>query len=546
MESFRQILGVRLRSLYNSFRFATPRQRGLSAVFLLAGLVLFLVITVGYTAFLNATRDVVPDLTHRLIERTIFFLFLFLVAGGLPFVSGVLFAPGDLPLLAGAPLRPTAIVAARLVEAAWAASAQFLAIGVPLLVASGVALRLSLLGWFWFAGATVLFLGIPALLIALLLLTLARILGVRQVKTVVALTSALLSVLLCVFTVREFSEQSHGGGGSLAALSAVLQKIPDLPKWLPSTWFSDSLLAFASNRGMTIWSGSFALLALSVLLVWLCLWLGGKVFAEESLLEGEGGTVRNKQRDLLGQALGLLPISPPVCAIIEKDFRYIARDMVLLSQIGIPLILFLVPFVIGAQIKDASNDLFLLTVGIIFTILFMETSILGLSGVGLEGRGFWLVLVAPVPIRALVFAKWLSTVIVSVLTGCILFSLACLYYKSGWEVWWWGNLCLVVGCLALSGIGTGISGLFPRFIYENPAHRASLSALIWGFVGATGYVLVAGLMLGVGFWFGYLWQENRWLWQGIGILFFLLLSLGATVVPLSAACARLEGYAWEE
>ena len=49
-------------------------------------------------------------------------------------------------------------------------------------------------------------------------------------------------------------------------------------------------------------------------------------------------------------------------------------------------------------------------------------------------------------------------------------------------------------CFALSGVGVGLAGLFPRFIYENPAHRASMWALMLGFVFATAYLIVGGLI----------------------------------------------------
>jgi MFS family permease len=92
----------------------------------------------------------------------------------------------------------------------------------------------------------------------------------------------------------------------------------------------------------------------------------------------------------------------------------------------------------------------------------------------------------------------------------------------------------------------GISGLFPRFVYENPAHRASLSALIWGFTGATGYLLLSGILLGGGIFAAWQWPERWVVFLSVGIGLFVLLSIAACILPLIAARARLEAYIGEE
>ena len=51
-----------------------------------------------------------------------------------------------------------------------------------------------------------------------------------------------------------------------------------------------------------------------------------------------------------------------------------------------------------------------------------------------------------------------------------------------------------MGLFRAVGVGVGLAGLFPRFIYENPAHRASMWALTLGFVFATAYLIVGGLI----------------------------------------------------
>ncbi|MES2464341.1 MAG: hypothetical protein V4671_27590, partial [Armatimonadota bacterium] len=105
---------------------------------------------------------------------------------------------------------------------------------------------------------------------------------------------------------------------------------------------------------------------------------------------------------------------------------------------------------------------------------------------------------------------------------------------------------LALVCFALCGLGVGIAGLFPRFVYDNPAHRASLSALIWGFVGATGYLIVGGMLIAGAVIGAQQWPEKSGVILAIGIVCFLGFSMTTALVPLVAAERRLNGFTWEE
>lgn len=543
------LMRSRAAMLRNGVRFAPTAHRRIGILLGIGSVLLFVVILVAFGALLHATRGQSELLLRRLIERTALYLFLFLLAGGIPFVSGVLLVPGDLPLLAGGPVRPGTIVAARLVDAVIAASGQFVVIGVPLLVASVWAVGADLVGWLLFTLLLALFLTLPALLIAALLLLMARTLGVRRVKAAVAVTSAVLSVVMCLLAVSEFSGQSarYGGFGWDTGAIADAERTPPPPPTLPSTWASDAILALGTGPANALLPLCLLLLATFAAAA-LCVLIGGPVLVGESLLEGDAtGIRRSSGRPLLDVLTGFLPFPTPVQALIAKDLRYIARDLVLLSQIGIPVILYLVPFVIGARMGGGpSSDLLYLTLGIVGMIVYMETSILGLSSVGLEGRGFWLLLTAPITAGAMIRAKWLGATVVSLAMSLPLYLFACLYYRAAPLFFTLGTALLVLATVSLCGLGVGISGLFPRFVYENPAHRASLSALIWGFAGASGYVLLSGILLGGGLYAAWQWPEKGAFFLTVGISLFVLMSFAACALPLAAARARLDSYVWEE
>ncbi len=455
-----------------------------------------------------------------------------------------------MPLLLAAPARPLAVVVARLLDAVAVSSAQFLVIGLPLLLACGFALSLPWWAWGVYVFLLVLFLLLPALLTAALLLGAARLVGLRRVRAAVAVASAVLAVGMCLLLVSEFAGQMNrlGAPGIGRVEEMARLDLPLTPAYLPSSWASDSLIALGSSRPDAALLPLLVLLAATASCGVVCIGLGRRVLLQESLLEGEGAVRRDTGRSLLDLLVGLLPASAPVRALVAKDLRYVARDLVLLSQIGIPVILYLVPFVIAGQVGGAGVtplDLWVLSVGMVGMIAYMETSIVSLSAVGLEGQAFWVVLHAPVSAGAFLRAKFAVAFSVSIALCAPLLLVSCAAFRAPLLLSLGAAAALLVSCAALCGLGVGMAGLFPRFVYDNPAHRASLAALVWGFVGAAAYVVLAGMALGGGAYAALQWPERAsWLWAAsVGV--FALLSLLTGLIPMLLARARLHGYAWE-
>nr|CAA9275917.1 hypothetical protein AVDCRST_MAG63-3239 [uncultured Armatimonadetes bacterium] len=523
----RLLLGMRLRAARNGVRFASVRERWFLAGLAAASLALFVVIAGAFGGLLWGTRRLGEDTLHLLIARTLLYLFLLLLGSAVPFAASTLFAPGDLVLLLATPARPAAVVLARLVDVVLVASAQFVVIGVPLLVGSAAALRLPFWAWPVFVALVLLFLALPPLLTAALLLLLARVVGLRRVRAVVALVSVVLAVGLCLLSVSEIAGQANSISRlARGALPDRAWNLSPVPAWMPSTWASDALIGLASPLPARAVAPLLLLLVATLACGAASLAVGRRVLLGETLLEGEGrGSLAAGERTF-DRFLRVVPLlSPPARALVAKDTRYLLRDLVLLSQAGIPVILYLVPFVLaGAVLQQGAEslDLFYFSASMIATIAFMETSILGLSSVGLEGRAFWAVLHAPVSVAQFLWAKFVWAFGLSVALCVPLFLISCAVFRAplSWGLAGAGALGLV--CAALCGLAVGIAGLFPRFVYDNPAHRASVSALIWGFVGATGYILIAGIALGGGLFLALQWPERAVLVRTGASVFFAL------------------------
>jgi hypothetical protein len=91
----------------------------------------------------------------------------------------------------------------------------------------------------------------------------------------------------------------------------------------------------------------------------------------------------------------------------------------------------------------------------------------------------------------------------------------------------------------------GISGAFPRFIYENPAHRVSAWALILGFFASSAYVFIATLILGGGWIASTMLPERAPVAIGVAAVLFTLTSVGSAAGSMLIGAQRIGRYQWE-
>ena len=528
-----RVLGYR-----HTWETASPRHRFVGISLLFGSAVLFFGLTIGGASLFEAIGSVAGERAlASFVERMLGGLAMFLLAGSLPFVAGVFFSASDLSLTGTLPVSPRVLAFLRLIEACFSASAQFVVLGLPLALSGFLALRPTPLAWVFSPLWIVSLLAIPPLASATLLLAMARIFGVRRVRTGVAFLSVVLAVGACYFAISETAsltalrdwkaalsssaKQLEGGGTFARALAGRAG---------PAPLVGVGLLALSSLGGLTLIGAS----------------LGGRVLIGDGVLEG-GDTASGLGSPTLTSLVALLPAPQAVRAIVEKDFRYVARDLTLLSQVGVPLILYLVPFILAPQARQlgaGSVELLGLSAFAVAFIAYMVCSILGLSSVGLEGRGFWILQASPNTSKQILFAKWWLAFLPSSGLALVLSAVSGLSFGAPMSVWLGAPVAILFGCAALCGIEVGIAGLFPRFEFENPAHRASVAALIWGFVCASAYALLA-LGLLVVMVYGALQAPDH---ASLGLMVggggaFLALSILCAILPLRLAAARLDRYA---
>ncbi|HLJ57363.1 MAG TPA: hypothetical protein VKT77_20160 [Chthonomonadaceae bacterium] len=541
---FLLLVRIRIASIVNMAKVQLRRSPGIAFGMSALAIAMFGAILAGFLFLFQASTAMAP--LPDTLYQVFYFLFLFLLAGSTPFVAATLLQSSDYSLLFSAPVPARAVVSAKLVDAAVTNALQFLVLGVPVLVAAGIALRLTALGWLAMPFVISLFILTPALITALGLLALLSMVGPARLRSAVSLLNALMAAVACFTIVLESPRLPIRAGTAAFATAADAGQASGAARAMPSAWFVDAMLGVSDSRrasGAPAAAAAVKIVALTGLLWLACVAVGGRQISAASLAEeGSGG----KREAAAGEEA---TASSPTLAVLRKDWRYLKRDSILLSQLTMPLILYVVPFILMLQqpSRRAYGETAVFSTIIVGIILFMQTSILSLSSVGLESRAFWILLAAPVTVRDVIWGKFLLSALFTAGTGAALTVVAGVLFGASPGAVAAELAIVVVSAAALSGLGVGLAAAFPRFVYENPAHRVSVWALIFGFFASTGYVLATGVV------FATAWLVSLRLPPGTGpgtafavaVIFYLAVSAIAVWAPIGLGARRLQSYQWE-
>lgn len=540
------LIKYRLRAAWNTVRFATPRQRAVSLA--LSGLTVLLALGVYIGARLvmmaRGSGDAAGGVTHELIYA----VFLFMLAGSVPFLAATLLHPGDVALLGTAPVKPTHVVFVRLLEGAAAGAAQFAPIGAPAVVATGVGLNYESWAWLGAAAVAVSLIALPAVITASLLLLAVAIVGAARVRAAVALVNVLLGSLVCLTAVNQVTglRLQEGLAGLAAGSANPSGRLAFLPPW---TWIADGMVALANNDGAGLTVAAMRVLLTTLALGLAAVHFGGRMLRAGHISGDESASTRRaaSRRSTTSDAGPI--VAGPLAALVGKELRYVTRDSLLLSQAGMPAILYLVPFVMAMnpafRFESRSDVLFAFGVLMTMSVLYMQSSILSLSSLGLEGRAFWIVLASPGRIRAALLAKWLVSWLMAGSSGIFMITLSGLAFMADWQTVLALNGVVLVTSAGLCGIGVGLAASLPRFVFENPAHRVSPVAIVLGFGLGVGYAAFSWIVLSASWYAGTRWPMHAGALQIGGIGIVLIATAAAIGLPLAAGHGRLSSLEWE-
>jgi len=160
-------------------------------------------------------------------------------------------------------------------------------------------------------------------------------------------------------------------------------------------------------------------------------------------------------------------------SFILKEIRTIKRDSQMLIGLLVPLIM--TPVFLLFRDQDPKTRILYIAI-----ISLVGTAAYTLSSIGREGRSFALLRSLPIKVSVILRAKFVISFTVNFFVTFFFVVLTSVLQRISLEQLWHNVLVAVVVSLYLSGIGMGISALFPKFDFTNPM-KAVLAPGIYAF-----------------------------------------------------------------
>ncbi|MDX9973690.1 MAG: hypothetical protein RBU21_11960 [FCB group bacterium] len=455
----------------------------------------------------GAGVDITDILMARLLSVFALALFFMLIFSNVLIVYSTLYRSREVEYLVQSPLSFRSLFIARFIESVFISSWASAFLGSPLILAYGIVSHA--LPPFYLAAVAfyVPYVTIPAALGALIAILLVRFLPRLNRFGVFALGAlAITGVFLYLrqrVDVNRLTDQ-------LLVTTLLDASARTQSPFLPSHWAARGVLSAAQGRYADSLFDFLLLLSNALMLTWLACELANRLFISGwSALTGSAGLrVRRAGRGILGRLDGALGfLREPTRSLVAKDIRLFWRDATQWTQFAIffGLMAFYVANLRNRGLTGESELwrtwVACLNLAACTLILATLTSRFVYPLISLEGRRFWIVGLAPLTFRQLVWQKfWLSVFTCSFFTvGLVILSAYMLRLPPLPFALSIYTICLTN--LALSGLAVGLGSLYPNFQEDNPARIVSGMGGTLNFLLSMAYiVLVVGALTAFMLW----------------------------------------------
>ena len=452
-----------------------------------------------------------------------------------------LYLSGDMEFLLAAPVPTRAVFVAKLVQAVLPNFLFMSLFNLPALIGLGIAQGYNVTYFVMLPVTLVLLMLAGAGISAMGVMVVVRVVPARRVAEVLGLVGGVTSLLCSQSSqfVRLSGATRSASSAQMSALAATAAQF-NTP-YSPLAWPGRALVALGEGQ----W-----LLALLLVGVTTALMLG--VFAvslaasERLYITGWARTrsvvaprkVARAERRRTAGGRQLFPAS--FTAIVAKDWKLLTRDLRNYSQLITPIIfgvIYTFSLARGAQQMPTSPiGRQVITYGGLGTSLFVAwifAARLALGGIGLEGKRYWLLKVAPLRPEILLAAKFAVAYLPSLALGSVFLVAAAFLGRSGIEAlpYNWVALAGTVGALCAVYLAFGTVGA--NLTWEDPRQvtRGTMGCIGWVAGTAT-----AGIIAGVFSGFPLL--------ALLGVPVVLAQGLGLTVGLTLCAVALVAAFLW--
>jgi ABC-2 type transport system permease protein len=427
---------------------------------------------------------------RKLVELVLLFLLSILGVSNLIAAFSTFFLADDLPALVARPVPANALYVARLVENGLYASWMTVTFAAPFFVAAGLVMQAPAAYHLAWATALPLLAVFPTALAVMVAMLLGRVLSARRTRQLLVLLAVVVFTVLFVLF-RQLQPERFVDPSQRAPLLEVLGQVQSSPTpWLPSAWAADALWSRLSPVGEAVGHPLLRLLTGAMALVF----VGGWVFratydtAFSRAQEGQGGhghgqRVARAHRDLANLAGALAERGGhdrPARALARKDLRVFVRDSTQWTQMLLLVALVAIYVVNFSYIRSAGDSGIIPRHGLHFINLalggFVAVAVcvrFAFPAISLEGRAFWIVLRAPLPMLEVLRGKHRS--LAAPLAGLValLVAVTSVWLDSGPVLTVVAVLTVVPLTVGLCGLALGLGARFPRFHIDNAAKIAT-------------------------------------------------------------------------
>jgi ABC-2 type transport system permease protein len=497
------LLRPRWHALLGQWRRAERSERRRGAVLLVFGGVFWAAIFVFFArvlAYFQGVPELGPVLAERLLAMVLLSFFSLLLFSNIVTALSTYYLSSDLELLLASPISPGALHLARFIETLWDSSWMVLLFGTPIFLAYGVVHGAGIS--FYLAVLAILppFLVLPCALGVTTTMLVVRAYPARSTRDVFVLLSVIAVALL--YTLLRFLQperllEPKAFADFIQFLAAV--QAPASP-YLPSSWAAATLIPFFAPRPAQDPLLQYLALATSAAAGFVvCAMVAERFHTAGWSRAQEGRRVRLTLLRFSDRIFALLPVAPPVRALVLKDLKTFFRDTAQWSQL-ILLGSLAVVYVYNFRILPRAGAVmaqFYLEHALAFLNLALATFVMAAvavrfiyPSVSLEGKSFWLVQSAPIRLRRVWWGKFWSGFGPLAALGILLLVLGNRALGVGGVTMGVSVATLALMTLGIAALGLCLGSLYPQFEYENAAKIPSS-------FGGVVYMILAILFIGV-------------------------------------------------
>lgn len=549
--SLRRLIAYKLKIFFARIFRVDARKKVLRTVSIAGLSVLLGLFIMGTSGLFGALRHIQPggELLAGLIVAVTFHAILVLAfVLDIATTTNIFFLSSDLPLLMVAPLGTTKVFALKYIEALATGSLVSLFIALPVLLGYGIAFRAPF--YFYLAMAVLLpvFLSIPISIGTLAGFLIARFVRASRVKEIMGLVGGAVGLTFWIgFQVIRPSlsspEQVQGLTGRLQAYAAGGGTL----SMLPSHHVAAALTALQAGRPAEAIAPSLLLAVTSALLLGVSVVAARRMYLAGWARVVPGGKRRRlrRGRSVIDAAFFWAPKAER--AIMSATARLFLRDPQQIMPVAtISIMMAVFPFFAARRQAAALQYSPVLLIAVAGLALVGSMN-LGMNGVAIDGKSFWRVLCAPVPVRRKLAAKFMLPVTFFVPLG---WALSVILRAAGLVSWTFvGYAAFIIPCMSVIGSSLGVTiGLFyadwewdiPKRMITTTG-RLVMAGVLGGFFAGTAILMGVVARRGHAEVFGFIMRGPR----VVAAAVFLLAALLIAYLLISLASGRLERMEWK-